>query len=175
MATIASGIGPALIAVFFYAIPAASIRLLVGGLADPRRERWEAPPLALALKQRYRKGAVVGRYVNLFLAGVFLVQILAHLLLRANDCDADATHTNAAAANLAIVADRVFAVGIFVLALLAVAALAWSGVYLARARTAGWQDPRRHDPLIVHLVMVPFAVMLLFVAFSVVPRTFCGG
>ena len=50
-----AGIFQGLLATFLYGIPAISIHLLVAGLANPRLAGWDAPPEALAWKDRYRR------------------------------------------------------------------------------------------------------------------------
>lgn len=166
---------PAILIAFFYGVPAVILHLVSGSLADPRREAWEPPPEAERWKRRYRRGAFLAQYLNLFLLGGFLVKLLAVVVLADAACDARADHLRGAAWNLTLVADRVFAVGFVLLALFAVAAFVWSVGYFRAARRAGWADPRRRDGLIVHGGLVPLALLLLLVAFGALTRALCPG
>lgn len=170
---LADGIFSALLATFLYLVPAGSLHLLVSGLANPRVEGWEPTEEAADWKRRYRHAAWWGVRTNLLLFGVFLVQVLAMVVLAAHDCASQVSHLTAAARNLASAANIAFTVGFAVLALLAIAAIPWAGLYWSRARKAGWGDPRQRDYFIVHLVFVPLALLLLWVAFGIVPRMVC--
>lgn len=159
--------------ILFYAIPAISIHLMVWGLADPRREVWSVPPEAHAWKERYRRGAFFGQYLNLFLFGLFLVQAIAAFTLERFECASQTNHLSAAAWNLVVAVDQVWTIGFFVLAAGAAAALAWAVMYYVQARKHEWPDPRRRDALLVHVFIVPLALLLLYVAFAILVGTFC--
>lgn len=163
----------ALLATFLYVVPAASLHLLVGGLANPRTEGWEPPQEAAQWKRRYRHGAWWGRKINLLLFAFFLVQLVMFVVLAANDCAFQRSHLTGAAANLASAARIGFTVGLAALLVLTLAAIPWAGLYLMQARRSGWSDPRRRDYFIVHLVFVPIALLLAYVAFGIVPRMLC--
>lgn len=159
--------------ILFYAIPAISIHLMVWGLADPRREAWSVPAEAHAWKERYRRGAFFGQYLNLFLFGVFLVQAVAAFTLERFGCEPHTNHLTGAAWNLVVAIDQVWFIGFLVLVAGAVAALVWAIVYYVQARKQDWADPRRRDGLLVHIFIVPLALLLIYVAFGILVGTFC--
>lgn len=159
--------------VLFYAVPALSIHLMVWGLADPRREAWDVTPGAHTWKERYRRGAFISQYLNLFLLALFLIQALAALTLARFDCHTQANHTTAAAWNLIRTVEVVWIIGFAVLALGALAALVWAVAYYTKARKENWPDPRRRDALIVHVFIIPLALVLLFVVFGSLFQSLC--
>ncbi len=161
--------------ILFYAIPAISIHLMVWGLADPRREAWSVPPEAHAWKERYRRAVFFGQYLNLFLFGIFLVQAVAAFTLERFDCASQTNHLTAAAWNLVVAVDQVWTIGFLVLVLGAVVGLVWAVMYYLQARKNDWADPRRRDGLLVHIFIVPLALVLLYVAFGMIVGTFCSG
>jgi hypothetical protein len=163
----------AFLLLLFYAIPALSIHLMVWGLADPRREAWEVTEGAHAWKQRYRQGAFFAQYLNLFLLALFLLHTLASFLVERFGCDIHANHTTAAAWNLIRTTEVVWIIGYVVLAIGAALAVAWAIGYYVTARKHNWADPRRRDGLIVHIFIVPLAVLLLLVAYGSMLQTFC--
>lgn len=173
MATAGAGLFQALLVSFLYFVPAISIHLLIGGLADGRKEGWEPNERAADWKRRYRHGAWWGRKLNLLLLGLFLIELVMFLVLRSAGCETMQSHTTAAAMNIAVIADRAFTLGFWILVALAVAAIPWAGLYLAEARRNGWADPRRHDYLVIHLLFIPLALILLYVTFGVVPGMIC--
>jgi hypothetical protein len=170
-----TGLIQALMALFLYLIPAVSLHLLVGGLANPRAEGWEPTERAARLKAPYLRFAQYGRQLNLLLLSFFLIEMVMFLVLRSEGCDPAFSHTAAAAHNIARIVDTAFALGFLILVLGAIAAIAWSIHYHMEARKNGWADPRRRDHLIVHIVLVPLSLLLLYVSFGVLPGFLCPG
>lgn len=175
MVAFGPGLAQALIATFLYLVPAVSLHLLVGGLRDPRADGWAPTERAAHMKAQYRRFSHYGRQLNLLLVSLFLIEVVMFLILLAEACDPARSHTAAAARNIAIVVDHVYMVGFFVLIAAAIAAIAWSIHYFMEARKHSWPDPRRRDLLIVHILLVPLALLLLYVAFGVVPGMVCPG
>lgn len=167
------GLFQAVLAAFLFLLPALFIGLMVAGLADPRREAWEPPARALAMKEDYRRVARAGLWGVRLAVGLFLVQLLSLLVLRTRDCATQATHTMAAAGNLLLIADRTFFALMVALGVLAVVGFLWGIVYLFLARREGWSDPRRKDAVVVHTFIVPIALLLMWVAYAVAARMVC--
>ncbi len=167
------GLMQALLAAFLFMLPAVFIGLMVGGLADARREAWDVAPRAGAMKADYRRVATWGLWGVRLGVALFLVQLVALLALRGADCVTDASHLGAAAWNLVFIADRAFFGLMVALVVLAVAGLVWGAVYFVTARREGWSDPRRKDAVVVHLLIVPMALLLMWVAYGVAPRMVC--
>lgn len=175
MVAFGPGLAQALIALFLYLVPAVSIHLLAGGLANPRTEGWAPTERSTRLKSHYRRYAHHGRRLNLLLLSFFFIEMVMFLVLLYEGCAAQVSHTSAAAYNIAILVDRLFQIGFIVLVLAALAAIAWSIWYHIEARRNGWPDPRRRDHMIVHMILVPLALLLLYVAFGALPDMVCRG
>lgn len=167
------GLGQAFLATLFYALPALFLALMVGGLANPRNENWPMPDEAQAAKATYRRYANWGLVLNRLLFGLFLVQAVALLALRRDQCEINASHLSAAAWNIVMVADAAFGFGILVAAAAALGGIVWAVRYHQMARRNEWADPRRRDWLVVHIALVPLSLLLMAVAFGVVPRMVC--
>lgn len=173
LASFATALGQGVLAAFIYLVPAISIALLLRGLSDPRKEGWEIVPAAALMKAHYVRWSLVARRINHGLIAVYLLHLTAWVALGSEACSATASHLAGAAANLVQVTDAVFLVGFAILIVLAGAAVGWALVYLLRARRAGWPDPRRHDYLVVHLVLIPLALLILWTGFGVTGTMVC--
>lgn len=169
-----AALGKAALVAFIYLVPAVSIALLLRGISDPRRERWDVVTDAEAMKHRYRAWAHIGLKVNHGLLAVFFVHLAAMVALATGGCEPNASHLTAAGANLGRVTDTVWTIGFVGLIALDLAGIAFGATYWARARSQQWGDPRRGDYLVVHLLLVPLALILLVVGFGVARRMVCG-
>lgn len=173
MSLLSSTLFAGFLMVVFYVIPAGSIHLMVWGLGDPKRERWEVTQGAHEWKTRYRQGAFFGQYLNLSLLGLFFVYAMGALILERFGCQADMNHLTGAAWNIVVIVERVWFIGWLVLVVGAALALVWSIAYYVKARKENWEDPRRRDAMLVHVFIVPLALLLVFVAFGATLTAFC--
>lgn len=173
MLSFAEGLFNALLALFFFGLPTLFVLMMVGGLSNARIEAWEMPDAAMRMKRMYHLGARWGLHGVRGLLGLFLVRIMALMVLRDANCEVHASHVSAAAFNLVGGTDVLFGILYAAIAALAVAGFIWAIAYFAKAKAESWADPRRKDGVVVHVLLVPLSLLLIWVAFGITSRMLC--